>query len=141
MNTPYTTSRRVEYAQTDAAGIVHYTEYFKYMESAEHEFFRSINASVSMLHGDRHLSWPRVSCSFDFLQPLYFEDEFDIELSVERLGGKSVTFLAHIIHDGKPIATGKSTSVCCEMDHPEGMRSVAIPEDLREKISQIVVNS
>ena len=40
--------RRVEFSETDMAGIVHYSNFFRYMETAEHGFFRSLGYSVVM---------------------------------------------------------------------------------------------
>ena len=57
--------RRVEFSETDMAGIVHYSNFFRYMESAEHAFFRSLGLSVvdrpeHAPEGER-VGWPRVS--------------------------------------------------------------------------------
>ena len=41
MASEFRTRRFVEFADTDMAGMVHFAHYFRYMESAEHEFFRS----------------------------------------------------------------------------------------------------
>ena len=38
--------RRVEFSETDMAGIVHYSNFFRYMEAAEHAFFRSLGLSI-----------------------------------------------------------------------------------------------
>ena len=40
MKKPFMMQRRVELADTDMAGIVHFSAYFRYAETAEHEFFR-----------------------------------------------------------------------------------------------------
>jgi len=126
--------RQVEYADTDMAGIVHYSEFFRYMESAEHAFLRSLGLSVSMDVGGRRISWPRVSCAFDFRKPLRFEDEFEIRLTIEKIGGKSVRFRADIMRNGEELASGRSTSVCCQMEPEGAMTAVAIPDDIRSKL-------
>jgi acyl-CoA thioester hydrolase len=128
--------RQVEYADTDMAGIVHYSEFFRYMESAEHAFLRSLGLSVSMDVGDRRISWPRVSCAFDFRKPLRFEDEFEIRLTIEKIGGKSVTFRADIMRNGEELASGRSTSVCCQMEPEGSMTAVAIPDQIRSKLKE-----
>ena len=38
----FTMQRRVEFAETDMAGILHFSNYFRFMESVEHAFFRSL---------------------------------------------------------------------------------------------------
>ena len=126
--------KMVEFSQTDMAGIVHHTHFFLYMEEVEHAFLRSLGLSVVMSEGGRNLSWPRVSCAFDFKQPLYFEDEFDLRLVVERMGARSVTYRVEVTREGASIAVGHSTSVCCELLSPGKLRSVEIPAAYRERV-------
>jgi YbgC/YbaW family acyl-CoA thioester hydrolase len=116
------------------AGIVHFSEFFRYMEAAEHAFFRSLDLSVNLDLEGRLVSWPRASCSFDFKRPLKFEDEFEIHLSIERRGKKSVTFRSYIMMDGEWYATGRMTNVCCEISDKGHMQSMAIPEAVRKKL-------
>lgn len=128
--------RRVAYAETDAAGIAHHTHFFLYMEEAEHAFMRSLGLSIFTEEGDRVISWPRVACSFDFSQPLRFDDEFDICLSVERIGKKSITYRVDIDKDGAIVATGRSTTVCCALLPDGSMDSVAIPDAFRSRLEE-----
>ena len=72
--------RRVQFPETDASGIVHFTNFFKYVEEAEHAMWRA--AGVSINTHDRGIGWPRVAASFEFKKPLRFEDEFDVHISV-----------------------------------------------------------
>ena len=48
MATAFVTSRRVEFSDTDAAGIMHFVAFFRMMEQAEHELLRSVGLSVVM---------------------------------------------------------------------------------------------
>lgn len=131
MAKPFALTRTVEYADTDMAGIVHHTQFFHYMEEAEHAFLRSLGLSVVEVNEGTALSWPRVSCSFDFKKALFFEDEFELKLSIERIGSTSVTYRVEVEKDGDLIAVGRSTSVCCEIKGPGDMRSVPIPDRFR----------
>lgn len=139
MTGAFTMVRHVEYYETDMAGIVHFSEFFRYMESAEHALFRSLGMSVTMEHEGRHVAWPRVSCSFEFRQPLRFEDEIEIRIAVEKLGGRSATFRADIVKDGTLAATGRSTSVCCHMKGEAGMESITIPDEIRRKLESALI--
>jgi acyl-CoA thioester hydrolase len=132
----FITQLQVPYAHTDMAGIVHFSEFFKYMENAEHAWFRSVGLSVNRDQPGQHLSWPRVKASFDYAKPLHFEDIIEIEITVERLGGKSVTFRADVMKEKKIMATGHSTSVCCEMTD-SGIKSVEIPAAFRKHFQTI----
>ena len=135
----FSTQRRVEFAHTDMAGVAHFSEFFRYMESAEHEFFRSIGLSVSMDDGTEHVSWPRVACSFDFFEPLRFEDEFEIRMGVERLGEKSVTFRADVVRNGELCAKGRCTSVCCRVADGGRLTGIAIPNAIRAELEKMTV--
>lgn len=130
----FRTRRRVEFRDTDAAGIMHFSMFFIYMEQAEHEFLRSVGLSVLEHDEDGALSWPRVSVACDYRQPLRFEDEFDIDVSVSRLGGKSVTYVFRFLRKGQEMAKGQITAVCCEFHSGAPPRSVPIPERITDKL-------
>ena len=74
--------RSVEFHETDMAGIVHYSNFFRYMETAEHGFFRSLGFSLVTDQTDPPIGWPRVHAECDYFQPLRFEDEVEIHLLV-----------------------------------------------------------
>ena len=76
----FTLTRRVQFYETDAAGIVHFSVFFRYMEEAEHAMWRA--AGLSIATPDAPIGFPRVATSFEFLRPLRFEDEFDVRLRV-----------------------------------------------------------
>jgi acyl-CoA thioester hydrolase len=129
MSTEYRTTRRVEFADTDAAGIAHFSAFFAWMEETEHEFLRSRGLSV-MLHDppDSPLSWPRVSVSCDFSSAVRFEDVVDVTLTIERLGGKSITYAFAFSCQGRDVAQGRITAVCCRLSPTGPPESVPIPE-------------
>ena len=125
--------RRVQFAETDMAGIAHFSNYFRWMEEVEHAFFRSLGMSVVMRHGDGDITWPRVSVSCDYSGPVRFEDELDLRLRVAKVGGKSLVFEVDVMKGGERVALGKMTSVCCTLDNGT-MRSVTIPAEIRAKL-------
>ena len=88
--------RRVEFSETDMAGIVHYSNFFKYMETAEHGFFRALGHSVVMDKFDPPVGWPRVRAECDYRQPLRFEDEVEIHLLVSGKKSKSLSYVFQI---------------------------------------------
>lgn len=130
----YTTERIVEFRDTDAAGMMHFTAFFGYMESVEHEFLRSVGYSVVMFDEDGKVSWPRVSAHCDYQGAVRFEDVLEIRLSISRLGEKSATYRFGFRANDREVAVGELTAVCCRMTS-EGPKSIAIPEDLREALT------
>lgn len=135
----YRHRRRVQFAETDLAGIVHFANFFRYMEEAEHAFYRSLGFSVHKMvgqDGDDPVGWPRVHASADFRKPLKFEDEFEIELLVEAVGSKTIDYQFCFLGEGDDLlATGKFTVICVRFDQGEGrMRAAGIPAAIRAKI-------
>ena len=132
----YTTRRRIEFSDTDMAGIVHFSRFFVFMESAEHEFLNSLGTSVHTdIDGD-HIGWPRLAANCEFLRPVRFEDWLDITVLVARKGTKSVTYEVHFEHEGKAVAKGRITSVCCVIEPGQRPRSIRIPAQIGDLISQ-----
>jgi len=77
-------TRRVHFHETDAAGIVHFSVFFRYMEEAEHAMWRA--AGLRIATPDAPIGFPRVATSFDFLKPLRFEDEFVRHKILDAIG-------------------------------------------------------
>ncbi len=133
MPAEYTLKRRVQFAETDMAGVVHFSYYFRMMEEVEHAFFRSLGLSVAMVHEAVEIGWPRVSAACEFFGPLRFEDEVELKMRVTKVGEKSFNYEVDFFWEGRRIALGKMTSVCCEMLET-GMRAMAIPPGIRKKL-------
>lgn len=134
MTSKFQVRKRVEFAETDMAGIVHFSNYFRYMEVVEHSFFRSLGLSVYMPFDEAILSWPRVSCSFEYKRPMRFEDEVDLVLNITKVGAKSLTYTVDILLEEDVIAQGTSKMVCCLLEEGK-MKSIAIPSLLLEKFA------
>lgn len=136
----FRTSRRIEFSDTDVAGIVHFSRFYVFMETAEHRFLNHLGTSVHAHRDGLLVGWPRLSASCEFFRPVGFEDVVDIELSVLRLGEKSITYGAEFSHDGKLVARGKCTSVCCQLNAGERPRSMVIPDQLRQRIEAAIAS-
>jgi acyl-CoA thioester hydrolase len=132
----FTIRRRVQFAETDLAGIAHFSNYFRWMEEAEHAFFRSLGMSVVMRHGDQEITWPRVSVACEYSGPVRFEDELDLRVRVAKVGGKSLSFEVDVMNNGERVALGKMTSVCCTIEPGGRVRSIAIPAEIRAKLER-----
>lgn len=131
----YRATRRVEFCDTDAAGIVHFSRFFIYMETAEHEMLRSVGLGVVQPWGEQSISWPRVSVSCDYKKPARFEDVLTIEVAVERIGSKSITHQFRFLRGEDLLATGKATAVCCLIEHGQPPQSIEIPPQVAEKLA------
>ena len=132
---PFTITRKVEFADTDMAGIMHFSNFFKFMEVAETAFLTSLGYSVSWDAERIHYGFPRVSASCDYHKPVRFGDEVSIDVVVEKLGTKSIGYRYDFTHDGAKIATGRMTAVFCKSTSGRGIESLEIPKDLRPHLA------
>ena len=121
-------TRRVEFFETDMAGIVHFSNFFRYMEHAEHAFYRSLGFSVVDSRRQPPIGWPRVHAECDYAAPLLYAELVDIELRVAEIRASTLTYLFRFVRaaDGREVATGKLT-VCCVTRDPETERMQAVP--------------
>ncbi len=131
---PFVITRRVEFQDTDMAGIMHFTAYFRFMEAAEHAFLREHGLSVFLQDEQGKISWPRVSAHCDYTAPAHFSEELQIAVRVDRLGEKSVTYEFLFRRDGVQLARGTMTSVCCRFPQDAPPQAIPIPQAIRAKL-------
>lgn len=128
--TPFVARRRVEFCDTDLAGMMHFSNFFRFMEFAEQEYLRARGLSVVGQASGVEFGFPRVAATCDYLKPARFEQTLDIAVTLKRVGTKSVTFEFNFRNGGASIARGTMTSVCCLVNHGAA-QSMAIPEAYR----------
>ncbi len=130
--------RRVEFSETDMVGIVHFSNFFKYMEVAEHAFFRELGYSVVMDQFEPAVGWPRVNAQCDYRSPLRFEDEVEIHLLVSEKKSKALTYQFRFRKLGAnpPVEVARgSLTVVCVVRQPDGrMSATHIPAEFAAKI-------
>ncbi|HLH02025.1 MAG TPA: thioesterase family protein [Bryobacteraceae bacterium] len=133
MAQPFHFQTRIRFIDTDASGRIHYTAMFRYFESAEIEFMRTLD--ISYLKHDFAL--PRVHVECDFRLALEHDDLIDIELRVAKVGTSSIHFAFRTLKAGELAATGSIVVAC--MDR-KTQRSAPLPDLLREKLRQASAN-
>ena len=139
MSVAFTTTRRVEFADTDMAGLVHFTTYYRMMESVEHEFLRSLGTSVLNRDDDgRTVSWPRLAAECEFHAPALFEDELEISVRVASLGRSSLVLKYEFRRGDDRIANGRMKTVCCEVQEGESLKAIEISVELKSQLATLV---
>jgi YbgC/YbaW family acyl-CoA thioester hydrolase len=133
--TTFSTTRRVDFGDTDMAGIMHFANFFRFMESAEIDFLMSRGLSVAWHDAKGKLGLPRVSASCDYTRPAKFMDVLAITLTVERVGAKSITYRFEFANQrGEALAVGRITAVCCRTSATGQIESIEIPAEVRAKL-------
>jgi 4-hydroxybenzoyl-CoA thioesterase/acyl-CoA thioester hydrolase len=132
----FKTQRRIEFADTDMGGITHFSRYFVFMETAEHQFLEAVGSSVALEVDGKQVGWPRVAASCEYKRPARFGEVIDIDVRVSRKGEKSMTYEFTFSREGVELATGRMTSVCCVLDPSEEVRAIPIPPFIADKLDE-----
>jgi acyl-CoA thioester hydrolase len=142
MSSEFIHRRLVEFAETDMAGIVHFAHFFRWMESAEHAFLRSLGFSVHQNRADSSSGWPRVKVECSYRSPLRFEQEVEVVLRVAEVRNRSVRYQFEIRPvGGEPAATGSVVAVYAQVDAQKGgLQAAPIPEDLRKHLERCLIS-
>jgi YbgC/YbaW family acyl-CoA thioester hydrolase len=127
----HTIRRRVQFYETDAAGIVHFSWFFRYMEEAEHALWRE--AGLSIHPADSSIGWPRVGAACDYHRPLKFEQEFDVTIRVTEIAKRTMSYACEMVQEGRKVASG-TLKIACAAKLPDGsLKSTDIPEDVARR--------
>jgi len=127
--------QRVEFADTDLAGIVHFSVIFRYMEEAEHAMWRAAGLSIADRGND--LGWPRVSAACEFRNPLFFEDEFEVWVRLAAARTRALDYEFTIIRGETVIAVGTMTSVCVRKTADSKMKATEVPVDILGRLRDL----
>ncbi|WP_010585024.1 acyl-CoA thioesterase [Schlesneria paludicola] len=137
MSYHYLAKHRVEFFETDLAGIVHFANFYRFMEQAEHEFFRSMGLKIhATLPDGTVFGWPRVSATCSFKSPAYYEDEVEIRITILRLTRRSLTMTYEFQRDGVVLALGEMKTAFCVFSADGKLASSEMPDDYFEKLTR-----
>jgi acyl-CoA thioester hydrolase len=132
-------TRHIDFAETDMAGIMHFSNFFRFMEATETAFFRWLGLSIFPERPDNTVGWPRVHAECDFRHPLRFEDLVEIHLLVREKREKSIvyTFIFRKLNETpiREVARGTVVTACVTRDKVSGkMTAVPIPQEIADVI-------
>ena len=128
----YRHTRRVQFYETDAAGIVHFSWFFRYMEEAEHALWRE--AGLSIAPAGAEIGWPRIAAAFDYHRPLHFEEEFEVSIAISAITRKTIQYTCLITRGHTKIATGNLTIACVSKRAREPLRAIDIPAEITSRL-------
>lgn len=138
---PFRWRMRVRFGHEDHAQVVYFPRYLDFFHQCFEELF------LERAKGYRHcletdgVGWPAVRVETDFARPLRFDDLFEIEMSLVRIGTKSATFRyrGFRIEDGVelPVADAQITVVCIGMLGDDHFQPRPIPDSYRELFSSL----
>ena len=136
---PFIYRRQVAFYETDTAQIVHFSNYFRYLEEAEHALFRSLNLPIIWQREDGgFLGWPRVDAALNFQAAAAFGDWLEVRLWVDRVRASVLEMRMEVWRDQTRIASGSLKIACCLTIPGEKMRAIEIPGEIAAKLNELI---
>jgi acyl-CoA thioester hydrolase len=128
---PFAIQLRVYYEDTDAAGIVYYATYFRFIERGRTELLRSLGHDQNILMKDG-IAFAVRSASAEFLKPARLDDLLTVETAIESLGRAQVTFAQRVLRDKELLLDAKIRVACID---PARGKPIPMPRALYEQLS------
>jgi YbgC/YbaW family acyl-CoA thioester hydrolase len=125
-------ARRVQFAETDLAGLVHFTHFFRYMEEAEHALWRA--AGMSIAKAGEAAGWPRLAAAFDFKAPLRFEDEFEVLVRIADVSRRTLQYEFTLMQGDVLIGRGTITTGLVSKGSGEPLKLLELPQDVVDRL-------
>ena len=131
----FKTERIVEFADTDMAGILHFSNYFRYMEATEHAFFRSLGLRVHSGSETGAAGAARIEVACSYRKPLCYEDVVELHLLVKEIRTKSISYQVVFRKAGEEVARGSMVVVFVARTASDGsLESAPIPPEAAARI-------
>jgi acyl-CoA thioester hydrolase len=122
----------VYYEDTDAAGVVFYANYLKFMERARTEWLRSLGFEQTTLMHDHNVVFVVRSLAIEYLRPALFNDALDVTVSLSNARG-SLLEVAQIVRRGAQSLVTAAVTVACV--NALSFRPVRIPKPILERLT------
>ncbi len=123
---------RVYWADSDAAGIAHFTSFLKYCERAEEEYIFNVMGDPG--GGIPGIVFPRVHVECDYRVPLRVHDRFRVEIVGVEPGRTSIRWRFKIVNLTLQDVSAECSIVSVAVDSRTG-RPVPLPEGLRRALT------
>lgn len=124
----------VHFGDTDAAGIVFYPNYYRWMDQATHNLFRANDLSIRSLQEEHNIITPLIEATCNFRQPLQYEDEVTLTSTIERVDNKVFYVTHRFTKNGTLIAEGKETRAWVQKLEGAAPKAVEIPDNIKAKM-------
>ena len=133
---PFTAEHRANFSDTDAAGIVHFSTVFFWVEATEEALFRQLKLPFLRTEGAKLMGFPRVRVECDFLSPIYREDVVTVSLTPVEIGDKKLVwgFVAQV--GDRPVAKGALTTVYAWREGQGPMSAALVPLEIKTALQK-----
>jgi acyl-CoA thioester hydrolase len=127
---------RIYYEDTDAAGIVYYANWLRFLERGRTELLRLLGQEHSALRDERGVNWVVRRCTIDYLKPARLDETIEVVTGCGELRGASLDMIQHA-RRGEEILVRAELVVACM---GATGRPVRLPPLLRTALAQVVTH-
>ncbi|HBI04042.1 MAG TPA: acyl-CoA thioesterase [Paenibacillaceae bacterium] len=128
---------KVNWGDTDAAGIVFFPNFYKWIDTAGHEFFGSIGYPSSKLYTEEKIGLPLLETHCEFKSPAFFEDEIELVTKVLEVGNKVIR-LSHEFYRGDTLLAKGYVVRAWTNFAVEPIKAVPIPDSIRQVLEGLM---
>ena len=126
---PFRHAFRVRYSEVDYQGLVYFAHYATYCDVAVHEFFRALPYDYTEVRKTTGTDFNIVRALVEYRRPLRFDEAFEVEVRLGRIGRSSLTFRPALFGEAEDLPRAVAEMVWVHADQAS-MRPVPLPEPL-----------
>ena len=125
-------SFRVHWVDTDTAGVMHFSNFFRYFEACEEEFYRSLSLPLTEIRDRLGVLLPRVEVHCQYKAACRFDESIDVTLKVREVQEKTITYDFQVIRqsDGKLAAEGLVKCIAVNSE----WKAVSLPSEVARTV-------
>jgi acyl-CoA thioester hydrolase len=124
---------RVYYEDTDAAGIVYYAHWLRFLERGRTEMLRLLGQEHAALREERDVNWVVRRCAIDYLKPARLDDAVEIVTRCGEMRGASLDISQEARRDGQVLLRAELVVACMDA----AGRPVRLPPQMRSALAQV----
>ena len=135
----YTYDRRLNWSECDPGGIIFFPHYARWMVDGLNEMFLGFGVDPTGPRGENALGGlPVLALSMKFVSAPVLHDTVTHEITVTKVGGKSMTFRHRFLHGDELLMEAEETRVWAEhpLDNPRALRTRQVPDHVRALLEE-----
>lgn len=130
----FMTSLRVYYEDTDAAGIVYYANYLRFLERGRTELLRALGHDQRMLMS-QGIAFAVRSAAVEYLKSAKLDDLLTVNTAVESTGRAQLIFDQTIFRGTDRLLDAKIRIACI---NPNSGKPIAMPKIIHEQLTALL---
>jgi acyl-CoA thioester hydrolase len=123
---PFRFPVRVYYEDTDAAGVVYYANYLKFMERARTEWLSALGFPLAAFERDHGVVFVVHRCEIDFHLPARLNDALDVTVEPAKVGASSLKARQQVLRGADVVTSALITLACLDAARWRPVRMPAV---------------